>query len=300
MSCNNLAYFAGWGDCKKLLQKSSGGVLQAKGATWTRATIISASSWHTVIADDDSSVRNALPFSLLNSANTTDEMEILTSGLGHKFKGSDPVPSIKIDLKIGFGDYQWMHNIDGVEYEYFPFFQGNTGWATEKADGNLKGFRCSVATMAGMPPEDRLTSFPLYIFFDDPEEFKHVVQFAPASWRFSDLLNFVPVGLNMIITTAYAAGVVNLNVTKAGSGDPYTGLVVGDFEIMSSNATPTVVCTAVTDSGLGNYALTIKKDNDGTPANLAAGDYVILQVHDVDATPTYLTYLSQAIYIPGA
>lgn len=299
MSCKN-AYFAGWGTCKKLLQKTSGIALQLKGQTWTDATIIAAASWHTAIADDDSSVRSALPFNILNLENTTDEVSIITSPLGHKFKESDPVPSAKVLLKIGMVDYQWLHEHDGQEYEFFPFFQGNSFWATRKADGTLKGFRCAVATVGGLPPEDKMASFPLYVFFDDPEEFKNVVVVSPDNWRFSDLINYVPAGLNVRVTTAYAAGVVNLNITKVGTGDPYTGLVVGDFEIMSSNATPTVVCTAVTDSGLGNYALTIKKDNDGTPANLAATDYVILQVHDVDATPTYLTYLSQAIQIFGA
>jgi len=300
MSCNN-AYFAGWGTCKNLLKKTSGIVLQTTGNTWTDATAISASSWHTAIADDDSSVRDTLPFNILNFENTTDEMEILTSALGHKFKGSDPVPSGRVMLKIGMTDYQWLHDHDGQEYEFIPFFQGNSFWMTRKADGTLKGFRCSVATVAGLPPEDKLASFPLYVFFDDPEEFKNVVVVSPDNWRFSDLINYVPAGLTFRVTTAYASGDVTVLCTKVGSGDPMTGLSnAADWEIMSSNATPTVVVTAVSEGGLGYYTLTIKKDNDGTPANLAATDYVVIQAHDVDATPTYLTYLSSAVQIYGA
>jgi len=300
MSCKN-AYFAGWGTCKNLLKKTSGLALQLKGNTWTDATIIAASSWHTAIADDDSAVRSVLPFNILNFENNSDEVEILTSALGHKFKGSDPVPSARAFLKCGMVDYQWLHDHDGQEYEFFPFFQGNSFWATRKADGTLKGFRCSVATVGGLPPEDKMASFPLYLFFDDPEEFKNVVVVSPDNWRFSDLINYVPVGISIRVTTAFSSGVVKIYAEKVGSGDPMTGLsATADWEIMSSNATPTVVVTAVTDEGLGNYAVTVKKDNDGTPTNLAATDYIVIQAHDVDSTPTYLTYLSQALQIYGA
>jgi hypothetical protein len=274
-------------------------VLQTVGNTWTDATAIAAASWHTAIADDDSSVRDTLPFNILNFENTTDEMEILTTPLGHKMKGSDPIPSGRVFLKIGMIDYQWLHSHDGQEYEFIPWFQGGNFWMTRKADGTLKGFRCSIATVAGMPPEDKMASYPLYVFFDDPEEFKAIVIVSPDNWRFSDLVNYVPAGLHMRVTTAYTGSIVKVYVEKVGSGDPMTGLLIGDFEIMKSNATPTTAVTVFADEGLGNYALTIKKDNDGTPAALDATDYVIIQAHDVDATPTYLTYLSQAVQIYG-
>jgi hypothetical protein len=300
MSCKK-AYFAGWGTCKNPLKKASGIALQLKGKTWTDATIIASSSWHTEIADDDSETRSLLPFSIYNLENTTDEVPITTTPLGHKFKDADPIPSCVVRLKMGQDDYNWLHEHEGQEYEAFPFFQGNTLWATRKADGTLKGFRCTIATMAGLPPEDKLNSYSMYIFFDDPEEFKEVVIVSPDNWRFSDLINYVPVGLKIRVTTAFTAGVVKIYCEKVGSGDPMTGLsATTDWEIMSSNATPTVVVTAVTDEGLGNYALTVKKDNDGTPANLAATDYIVIQAHDVDSTPTYLTYLSQALQIYGA
>lgn len=300
MSCKP-AYFGGYGDCTKLLSKMSGGVIQKKGSTWTDADIITASKWHTVIADDDSSVRNAIPLPIRNFVNNTDEMEILTSPLGHKDKGSDPIPSGILYLKVGKGDYNWMHALDGKEFEFFPFFQGGAFWSTRKADGNLKGYRCKLGTVDGLPPEDRMNSFALHIFFDDPEEFKNTVVISPDNWRFSDLVNYVPVGLNIRVVTAFTAGVVDIYCEKVGSGSPMTGLSdAADWEIMDSNATPTVVVTAVTDSGLGRYLLTIKKDNDGTPANLAATDWIDIQAHDVDATPTYLTYISQVIRIYGA
>ena len=297
MSCRT-AYFGGLGNCKALLKKTSGIALQKTGETWTDATILTASTWQTEIADDDSTVRSVIPLNIHNLENTTDDTEILTSPLGHKYKGSDPIPSAVIHLKAGMDDYLWLMEHDGKEYEFFPFFQGGTFWATRKADGNLKGFRCTIATVGGMPPEDKLASFRLYIFFDDPEEFKNVVIVEPDNWRFSDLISYVPVGLKYRVTTAYTGGDVVVYCQKAGSGDAMTGLdQTGDWEILASNATPTVAVTAVSDDGLGYYTLTIKKDNDGTPANLAATDYVDIQAHDDDGTN--LTYLSPAVRIYG-
>lgn len=297
MSCKN-AYFAGWGDCQALLRKTAGIVLQDKGETWTDANIITASQWQTAIADDDSSVRTALPFSISNFENTTDDVEIVTAPLGKKFKASEPIPSGIAYLELGIDDYNWLHSHDGKEYEYFPFFQGNTFWATRKADGTLKGFRVTVGFRAGLPPEDTLQSYPMMLFFDDPEEFKNIVVISPDNWRFSDILNYVPVGLKFRVTTDYTGGDVVVYCQKAGTSGAMTGLdQTSDWEILESNATPTVVVTAVSDDGLGYYTLTIKKDNDGTPANLAASDWVVIQAHDDDATN--LTYLSSSVKIYG-
>jgi hypothetical protein len=244
-------------------------------------------------------VRDTLPFTIWNLENTTDEMEIITAPLGGKIKGSDPIPSAKVLLKLGVTDYQWLHDHDGQEYEFVPFFQGGSFWMSRKGDGTLKGFRCTVNFTAGLPPEDKMASFPMHVFFEDPEEFKNIVVISPDNWNFSDLVNYVPAGLNMRVTTAMTSAVVKVYVEKVGSGDPMTGLLIGDFEIMASNATPTTVITVFADEGLGNYALTIKKDNDGTPANPTATDYFIVQCHDVDSVPTYVTYLSQALQIYG-
>ena len=149
-----------------------------------------------------------------------------------------------------------------------------------------------------MPPEDKNQSYPLYLFFDNYDEFEEVVVFSDFDWSYSDIQDYSPVGLNLRVTTAYTAGDVVVLAEKRGTGLPMTGLdQTTDWEVMTSNATPTVAVTAVSEDGLGYYTLTIKKDNDGTPANLAASDYVYLQAHDDDATN--LTYLSNAIKFFG-
>lgn len=299
MSCKP-AYFNGWGSCKSLLEKMNGAALQDKGVTMSDANATLLTYWRTAIADDDSAVRNTLILPILSFENTTDDVEIITSPLGKKIKGSDPIPSGVIYLDASILDYKTLHALQGQEYELFPSFEGGQYWAARKADGTLKGFRCTIATKAGLPPDDKLQSFPLYVFFTNYSEFENVVVVSDMDWTMNgDLLDYVPVGLDIQITTAYSAGDVTVLVTKRGSGDALTGLVAADFEVMkaSRNATPPVGVTAVTENGAGSYTLTIEQDTGGTPANLAATDYCYLQAHADDGT--YLTYLSHSIKIVG-
>lgn len=291
MSCIN-AYFSGWGECSAMMEKMNGLILQEKGKTWTDSTILAISNWKTEIADDDSAIRSAMPFPIEGFENTTDDVEIITSQLGKKSIGSKPIPSGLIYLSASICDYKELHQLEGKAFEFLPTFQDGSVWATRKSDGTLKGFRVRVGTKAGLPPEDKSQSYPLYLFFDSYQEFEDVVLITP-DFNFSDILDLVPVGLSMRITTAYAAGDVVVKVIKRCTDEGFTGLVGGDFEVMSSNGTPPVAVTGVNDDGLGQYTLTIKKS--GTPTDLTSGDYAVIQAHDDDGT--YLTYLSNTIKV---
>jgi hypothetical protein len=293
MNCEN-AYFNGWGSCVKLLENMNGAALQTKGNTWTDDTAVNALTWKTAIADVDSSVRDTLMIPIRSFENTTDDVEILTTQLGLKEIGGKPIPSGIIQLKGSINDYKQLHALENVSYEFVPFFQDGSYWLTRKSDGTLKGFRMRLGTKAGLPPEDKLQAFPLYLFFDNYAEFENVVVVTP-DFVFSDLLDYSPAGLDVRIVTAYTGGNVVVKVTKRGSGLGKTGLVAGGFEVMNSNATPPVAVTAASDDGLGVYTLTIKKET--VPVNLDASDWVILQAHDDDGTN--LTYLSHAFKVVG-
>jgi hypothetical protein len=294
MSCNN-AYFNSWSACQSLLKRMNGGFLQIKGGTWTDTTAVDLATWHTAISSVTTANRLLLPLPILSFENTTDAPEILTAPFGKKSKGNNPIPSGIVYLDASLCDYKYLHDLENIKYEFIPTFEDGTMWMSRKAAGTLKGFRCDVATVAGLPPSDANQSYPLHIFFDNYSEFKNVVVISDQQFSFNDLMDYMPVALDMRITTAMNAGVVNVLVTVRGTDEGKTGLAAADFEVMKSNATPTVVVTAVTDSGLGNYAVTIKKDNDGTPANMAAGDYAYLQASDDDST--YVTYLSNSIKV---
>jgi len=301
MSCID-ANFGGLSGCKHLLKNMVGAVIQKKNSTWTDATIVSLAAWHTAIADDDSAVRTALPLPFLFFTNTTDEPTINSApGTGKKYKDNNPIPSGVIYLNSNIEEYLQINNLKGSDFELIPFFDDGTFWATRKGDGKLKGFRVTLDANVGLPPEDKNNSFPVYTFFDSYREFENAVIVQDFNFSMDDLLNYVPVALKAWVKTPYATGTVTLKVVKIGSNAPFTtGAAAGDFPIRRSiNATPTVVVTAVdvTGAALGEYVLTIKKDNDGTPANLDATDTVFLQVQDDDAT--YITYTSGEVKIVG-
>jgi len=293
MSCEN-AYFNGWGECAKLMEKMNGGSLQQKGVTWTDTTALNSTTWRAAISGLTEDVRTILMVPINAFENTTDDVEIVTSQLGKKSVTSKPIPSGLLYLDASLCDYKQLHDLEGTWFEFVPFFQDGTQWMTRSSDGTLKGFRCKIATKAGLPPEDKMQSFPMYLMFDNYAEFENVVVINP-DYTFNDLLDYSAVGLDIRITTAYTAGDVIVKITKRGSGDGLTGLVVGDFEVLKSNGEPTVAVTVASDDGLGQYTLTIKKDNDGTPANLSSGEYAIIQCHDDD--DTYVTYLSHSLKV---
>jgi len=293
MSCEK-AYFNGWGSCASLLEKMNGSALQTKGETWTDTSIVSASTWHVSVASVITASRSILALPILSFENTTDDVEITTSQLGQKSITGKPIPSGMIGLDASLCDYKQLHALEDTWYEFFPFFQDGTFWATRKADGTLKGFRVKIGTKAGLPPEDKSLSYPMYLFFQNYAEFENVVVVNP-DFNFSDVLDYSPVGMDIRITTDYviASGVVIVKVTNRGTGEGHTGLAIADFEILLSNADPTVAISALTDSGLGVYSLTIQSDG----AAFASGEYAIIQPSEEDATPTYLTYLGHSLKV---
>jgi len=296
MRCTN-ANFGGWSSCAALMEKMNGGSLQNKGVTWTDTTAVASATWHGKIAGLTEATRTALMTPINAFENTTDDVEITTSQLGKKSITGKPIPSGIIYLDASIGDYKSLHTLEDTWFEFVPFFQDGTYWMTRKTDGSLKGFRCKVGTKAGLPPDDKSQSYPLYLFFDNYAEFEDVVVVSP-DFNFSDLMDYSAVGLDFRVTTAMAAGDVTVQVDKRGTGEGLTGLIASDFEVLASNAEPTVAVTVLVENGLGSYTLTIKADNDGTPTNLASGEYVTLQASKNDGT--YVTYLSSGLKITQA
>jgi len=294
MACKT-AYFNGWGECASMLEDMVGGVLQEKGGTaWTATTLEQAAAWKNVLSLIADASRNALALPVDTFVNTTDEAEILTSARGKKSMGKKPVPSGTIYIDASICDYQRMLDLEDIWFDFFPFFEGGSHWATKLSDGTFRGFRCKIAMVAGLPPEDKTQSFPVHIFFDSYDEFESVYTFSDHDWGYNEILDYVPVGCNLEQVTAYTTGDLVVKLTVRGTGDGKTGVgQTTDWVIRKSNGTPVVATTVVVDDGQGQYTLTIKADSAGTPANLSSGQYMYIQAHEDDAT--YITYLSEAV-----
>ena len=299
MSACGTVYKVGSGECKALLSDITGGVRFDKGVTFTDSTVLDLATWRTAISSKTEASQTAQVLPILNFEKTTDDPETLSSGIGKKRMGKKAYPSGIMYLDMSLCDYKHYHGAAGIQFDFAPTFQDGSFWMTRKADGTLKPFRCSMNTVADFPPDDKLNSFPMYLFFDSYQEFENVVLVRP-TFQFDDLEEYSPAGLELRISTAYTGGVVRVVTTKRGTSEGMTGLTeVADWPVreISTGTTLPVAVTVVSEVGQGAYDLTIKKDTGGTPTNLSSADIVGLQAQEDDGT--YLTYQSGLLSVIG-
>ena len=294
----NVGVFSGLADVICQLGKINGIMVTEKGTAFTDATFIAPSTHHVGIASITTASRTSMVYPMKRGyENTTDDITIQTSNLGYKEKDGEPIPSMVGMLDVGAVDYQTLQDLETSLWDIVLFTDKKKQVGCKNSSGSTKGFRARIAFKYGLPPSDNVqTSYPVYIFFDDADEFKNVVYASP-SYSFQDLRDYVPVGLDMSITTAYATGTstVIVKVVKRGTGVGLAGLVAADFEVLESNGTSVVGVVSIVDNGQGSYDVIIQEDTAGSANALESGEYYILQASDEDATPTYLTYLSNAI-----
>jgi hypothetical protein len=294
MGCKT-AYFAGLGECAKMLERVVGFQLTDKGTVYTAATFELLSTHKTNIASATTASRVATAFPLIQYEKTTDDREVQTSNLGIKTKTNDPAPSMIGYLDASFCDYKTVHDLESKWFDVILYTADGDQIGTIDVDGNYKGFRCKIFTKKDLPESDNAQlSYPVDIYFRSAKEFENAVVASP-DYDFDDILDTVPVGLSLSVVTAYASGTgdIVIKVVKRCTSEAYLGLAVADCEVLESNGVPVVACNALVENGDGQYTITIQELTTGVPADLAAGDWFKLQVSDDDAT--YVTYLSQAI-----
>jgi len=292
-------YFSGLGNFQKLLSKVVGVGITLKGTTFTDATFISSATWKTGICSSTAASRNTIVLPLKVYEKTSDEPGVDTSNLGIKDKTSENPPSMVGYIDAHALDYQALHGLAGTKFDVVLFLSDGTQVATRKADGNIKGFRAVLETRGDLPLADSLqNSYPVYLFFRSALEFKSMVLSAP-DYMFEDILDYVPVGLDLICGALSAStGVVSITVYKRGTTQPLTGLVLADVTVLESNGTATVATTVCTEVGQGVYTVTIQEDSGGTPSALEAGEWAKIQVAKIAAS--YVTYQSQVVKVTAA
>ena len=297
MSCKT-GYFAGLSDVICKLGKINGIMLTEKGTTFTDTTFEAESTHHAAIAAIASASRNSMVYPVINYENTTDDVTVQTSNLGFKDTDGKPLPSMLLHIDVGVGDYQTLKGLEGKLFDVVLFTDQMQQLGTRKTTiSTIKGFRAKIAFKYDLPKSDNgQLQFAMYVFFRAQNEFENLV-FVNPDYSFADLVDFVPIGLDLRVTTAYntSTGIVVVKATVRSTGLGKTGLLAADFEILESvcDLAPAVV-TSLTDDGLGYYSILIQ-DSTGTPENLAAGEWYKMQASDEDATPTYNTYQSNAM-----
>ncbi len=219
---------------------------------------------------------------------TTDDVNIMTTQQGQKYVTNRPAPSALVYLDGNHCDYMDMvRNLKGGHYGVIYVLKNGQILVKRDATGNFKPFPARLtAVNKGVPlPGDITNNFPLHILHTDYDDFENAALIDPA-WDFDNLILAIPAGLNMWITTAYTSGDVVVMVTDRG-GSGRAGFAAADFEVLGSNYLTSPAVTALVDGGAGVYTLTIQKG--AVPADLTAGDYVIIRVKDGAGPYTYLS-----------
>jgi len=237
-----------------------------------------------------------------NYSVTTDDPNVVTSPIGKtKSIQGKSTPSLEFIVKVNSCDFKELLNAyKGGKYGVFFEMQNGDieGWIDQSGTeiGYFKPFTSVVEAFSkGVQEIDSIESFKVYLFFTKQSQFSQFSLFTP-KWGVDELMEAMPVGLNMTKTAVYAAGdqAVQINVRCDNS---YTGLLAADFEtsVTRSNVSTPAVSTVV-DNGGGSYTLTVQKD--ASPVNLAAGDLVVLRVKKLSSSD--VTHVSGWITVEGA
>jgi len=290
--CGNVVAFAGRSDFNSLMSEVIGVTLIKKGNTFTDATFIQSANWHTKVADLSAGMV-ALPLSIKRGfENTTPEVTFETAAsTGFQEQTTQPVPSLKGYVDGSYCDYKTLQGLNGHSFNVVLHLKDGSLYATRDAALVIKGFRATVNTYFGLPlAENRQQSYPIWINFEYMDEFEDGYVDNP-DWTFRDILDFLPVGLNVKVTTRLTTTAV-VKVTNRATGAGYEGLIVGDWSVLSTN-TDNVTVSVCSDDGSGVYTLTLVEDTAGSPTALDSGEWADVQATNDDAT--YITYVTNVV-----
>lgn len=234
--------------------------------------------------------------------NTTDDPNIVTGAVSKSKKiTNDPLPSFEFFLDSNFCDFnEVLRTLGGGNYGVFYELQDGTILGTLDQSGTeigyFKPFKSNIKANTKVLQEvDATTAFRVYVNHTNKDQLFNQFVLSPV-WDTTELVEAMPVGLNMVSTDVYSAGdqAVQINVRCAGAK---TGLLVADFEADETQGnvdTPAV--TTVADNGAGSYTLTVQKD--AVPVNLVAGDYASIRVKVTSGSD--VSHLSNYIRVEGA
>lgn len=224
---------------------------------------------------------------LINYNVTTDDPNIVTEPVSKtKSLTNTPVPSFEFMLKSNFCDFkQLLNTAKGGTYGVFYEKQDGTilGVLDQVGSeiGYFKPFRAKVTAITkGAQEIDSVESFKLFVNHLSYKVF--LDGYLLETIDSDEVIESMPVGLNMVKTAAYAAGDQTVKITvRCGANS--TGLLVADFEgdeTQGNVDTPAV--TSIVEDGAGAYTLTVQKD--AVPTDLLDGDKAVIRVKNLSSS----------------
>lgn len=298
LGCNVLLPGGINGDCSIPLSEVKNIIITDKDVKFTNAEKDVITNWKTKIQQ---SLTIYAVAGLDSFENTTDDPNIVTGAVSKTKKVTNrPVPSFRFFLETNFCDYkEVLRTLKGGIYGVFFELHGGMILGSQDISGAeigyFKPFKCRIDAVSKLLVEsDATTGFPVYVNMMNYSQVENQFILEP-TWDTAELVEAMPVGLNLYATGNYTAGDITVKCTVR-CGENKTGLVVADFDEntgLSNVAVPAV--TVAADNGGGSYTLTVQKG--AVPADLAAGDIVYVRVKVLSGSD--VTHLSNWLRIEG-
>jgi hypothetical protein len=268
--------YGGVGTCNALRQKVRAIMLTDKGTTITLANAklagaVDTSGWCAILAPiiaTQTYEKGVLIDMCRGVEVTTAAPEMATSNLGFTEQVGPQMPRM-----TGYGDMSYA--------EYISFFRAhgktfdivivldNGDLLMTPSGTSYKGFRGRIFVTQGSIPKvgaDLIKECFFDIIFDDPEEWEKITEI-DTNFTFTELKDLCPVGLDVVVTTAYSTPTVTFKVTLRNSDTPYALVATGgeDLQIVESvnDAACAVTSIVVTNAAIGSYVATITASLNG-------------------------------------
>ncbi|MBV5346962.1 hypothetical protein JZU46_01930 [bacterium] len=227
--------------------------------------------------------------------NTTDEPNIATMYSGKKLITNKPIPSAKLYVESNFCDYiEMMRALKQGTYGIIYKLRDGQLLMWKNSVGEVKPFSANLTAISKYIPgkaADISQSYPVYVNHQSAAEFDDAILVNPYWNAGIELLSVMPIGLNIGTTSLVAGGDVDVYVAER-CGEAKAGLALVDFEVLESNVAVPAITARVDNTG-GSYTLTLQKG--AVPADIAAGDYMVIRVNK--KTALVVDYLSNRLFI---
>lgn len=266
MSCDTIYKPVGHATCEGLRSPLRGAILTEKGTTLTLADAKTLAGWKAILCPifSASVFEKGVMIDFDRGIDvTTPDAEITKSNVGRSEKTGDEEPAFTAFGAMNFDEYRSYFAADGRKFDIALVCKNGTKLMTKKADGTVKGFRGRIMVVKGSIPKqsgDLQKECKFMFFFDDAKEWENIIEIAPSDHSFTDIMDVVPVGLNVDVTTPYegTGGTATVKITQRGSIEPFTALtnVVTQWQIVAAynDATVAVASVGVTGAATGTYA----------------------------------------------
>lgn len=290
--------FAGNGASKLFLTDVKGIIVLKKNTTQTMAQAKTSAGWSTLINPATTAGILGTYIDLERGMEPKSAApEMTTSNTGFEEKTKDFAPKFTGHAYISWADYMTWFAADTQEFDFALVLNNGDIMTAITSAGLQKGFCGRLFVTYDLPKPggaEKQKACPFDIMFDDVEEWKNY-QVIKTDFTRKELSALAPVGVNIEVLTAYAAGtgVVVIKATKRATGEPYTGFTTfAQWEVVSLKGDVAGAATAIdaAQAALGIYSVTF--------LNGAAKLTDDFEIQAVTVAATHVTYLSNVLNVP--